>query len=218
MSDRANRGTGHGLTTVMRADERVMPLELFFDLVFVLAFTQCSTLMAETPTGRGVAQGMLVLAVMWWSWTGYAWLTSVVDPEEGSVRLVLFAAMAGLLVVALCVPEAFGDQALTLAIAYGVVRGAHIALFVVASRGEPNLRHSVTGLGISTAIGVGLLVGAAFVDGPWQGGLWLLALAVDLGGPFFFGAEGWKLEPAHFIERHGLIVLIALGETIVALG
>jgi low temperature requirement protein LtrA len=218
MAQRTNRGNGHGLTAVMRADERVMPLELFFDLVFVLAFTQCSTLMAETPTGRGVAQGVLVLAVLWWSWTGYAWLTSVVDPEEGSVRLVLFAAMAGLLVVALCVPEAFGDEALTLAIAYGVVRGAHIALFVVASRGEANLRRSVTGLGVSTAIGVGLLIAAAFADGWTQGGLWVLALLVDLGGPFIFGAEGWKLEPRHFVERHGLIVLIALGETIVALG
>lgn len=203
---------------VLRADGRVMPLELFFDLVFVLAFTQCSTLMAESPTWRGVGQGMLVLAVLWWSWVGYAWLTSVVDPEEGIVRIVLFAAMAGLLVVALCVPQAFGDQALTLAIWYGVVRAAHIALFVVASRDDPNFRHSVTGLGISTALGVGLLVGAAFVDGATQGGLWIAALLVDMGGPFLFGAEGWRLEPSHFAERHGLIVLIALGETIVALG
>jgi low temperature requirement protein LtrA len=203
---------------VLRADERVMPLELFFDLVFVLAFTQCSALMAASPTWRGLAQGMLVLAVLWWSWTGYAWLTSVVDPEEGAVRLALFASMAGLLVAALCVPGAFDGEALSLAIAYGVVRAAHIALFVLASRGDRNLRKSVTALGISTAIGVGLLVGASFLDGVAQGGMWVLALALDMGGPFIFRAEGWKLVPAHFVERHGLIVLIALGESIVALG
>ena len=88
----------------MREEERVTPLELFFDLVFVLAITQCTALMADEPTWAGLAKGMLVLGVLWWSWVGYSWLTSVVDPEEGTVRLALFAAMAGLLVAALCVP------------------------------------------------------------------------------------------------------------------
>jgi low temperature requirement protein LtrA len=159
-----------------------------------------------------------VLAVLWWSWVGYAWLTSVVDPEEGAVRIAIFAAMAALLVVALCVPEAFGDLGLTFALAYAVVRIAHIALFALASRDDPSLRRSVTGLGISTAIGVGLLVGASFLDGFAQGALWALALALDMAGPAFFGAEGWKLVPGHFAERHGLIVIIALGESIVAIG
>jgi low temperature requirement protein LtrA len=195
-----------------------MPLELFFDLVFVLAFTQCSALMAHKPTWTGLAQGMLVLGVLWWSWVGYAWLTSVVDPEEGAVRIVLFVAMAGLLVAALCVPEAFEDLALTMAVAYAVVRAAHIALFVLASRDDPDLRHSVAGLAVSTTIGVALLFVAAFLDGPAQGAMWSLALLLDMGGPFLFGADGWKLEPGHFAERHGLIVIIALGESIVALG
>ena len=94
------------LTAALRSDERVTPLELFFDLVFVLAITQCTALMAHHPTWEGLAQGLLVLGVLWWSWTGYAWLTSVVDPEEGAVRLAVFAAMAALLVTALCVPGA----------------------------------------------------------------------------------------------------------------
>jgi low temperature requirement protein LtrA len=145
-------------------------------------------------------------------------LTSVVDPEEGSVRLVIFAAMAALLVVSLCVPEAFGDLALAFALAYGVVRFAHIALFGLASRDDPDLRQSVNGLAASTALGVALLVGAAFVDGWWRGALWLLAVALDVGGPFVFGAKGWKLVPGHFAERHGLIIIIALGESIVAIG
>ncbi len=75
----------------------------------MLAITQCTALMADDPTWSGVAQGMLVLGVLWWAWVGYAWLTSVVDPEEGAVRLVIFAAMAAFLIVALCVPQAFGE-------------------------------------------------------------------------------------------------------------
>jgi low temperature requirement protein LtrA len=102
---------------VLREDERVTPLELFFDLVFVLALTQCTTLIAHTPTWGGMLKGVLVLGVLWWSWVGYAWLTSVLDPEEGAVRLAMFAAMAAFLVTALCVPRAFGPEALAFACA-----------------------------------------------------------------------------------------------------
>src|SRR5436305_8167282 len=126
----------------MREDARVTPLELFFDLVFVLALTQCTALMAAEPTWDGLAKGLVILAVLWWSWVGYAWLTSVVDPEEGAVRLVIFAAMAALLVASLCVPQAFGDSALLFAAAYAVVRAANILLFVLASRDDPGLRRS----------------------------------------------------------------------------
>jgi low temperature requirement protein LtrA len=202
----------------MRSEERVTPLELFFDLVFVLAITQCTALMAEQPTWRGLAKGVLVLGVLWWSWVGYAWLTSVVDPEEGVVRLTIFGAMAALLVAALCVPKAFDDLALLFACSYAAVRVAHIVLFTLASRDDHGLRRSVTGLAVGTAIGVGLLLAASAANGALQGGLWALALVLDMAGPFFFGAEGWKLVPGHFAERHGLIVLIALGESIVAIG
>jgi low temperature requirement protein LtrA len=123
-----------------------------------------------------------------------------------------------MLVAALCVPGAFGSEALLFACAYALVRGAHIALFTIASREDPALRHSVAGLGYSTAIGAGLLFVAAFTGGALQLALWGLALVLDMGGPFLFGADGWKLVPGHFAERHGLIVLIALGESIVALG
>ena len=206
------------ISAVLREEERVTPLELFFDLVFVLGFTQCTALMVEHPTWEGVAQGLLVLALLWWSWGGFAWLTSVVDPEEGAVRIAMFASMAGLLVVALCVPEAFGSRALTFAISYGVVRAGHLALFVLASRDDPELRHSVFTLAISTAIGVGLIATASFFDGAVQGGIWILAIVLDYGGPALYGVEGWRLEPAHFAERHGLVIILALGESIVALG
>ena len=206
------------LSAVLREGERVYPLELFFDLVFVLAITQCTALMAGEPTWAGLGKGLLVLGLLWWAWTGYAWLTSVVDPEEGVVRLSMFGAMAGLLVVALCVPQAFGDRALLFAGAYTVVRAGHIVLFLLASRDDPTLRKSVVGLGRSTALGAALLVGGAIPGGAAQDALWSLALLLDMTGPYLFGAEGWKLVPGHFAERHGLIVLIALGESIVALG
>lgn len=195
-----------------------MPLELFFDLVFVLALTQCTALMADEPTWEGMAKGLLVLGVVWWAWGGYSWLTSVVEPEETLSRLVMFAAMAAMLVVALSIPQAFEDWGLLLAGAYAAVRVAHIGLFAIACRDDPQLRRSVTGLAVSTAIGVGLIAAASFADGLLQGGLWLAALLIDLGGPFLFGVEGWRLVPGHFAERHGLIIIIALGESIVAIG
>jgi low temperature requirement protein LtrA len=197
----------------------VTPLELFFDLVFVLAITQCTALMADEHSWEGLAKGILVLGALWWAWVGYAWLTSVVDPEEGIVRLSIFAAMAAFLVMALAIPEAFGDLGFTFAVAYAVVRLAHIVLFLVASRDDPSLRSSVlAGLSGSTFVGVALLGVASQLDGTAQGVLWLVAIALDVAGPFFFGSEGWELVPGHFAERHGLIVIIALGESIVAIG
>jgi low temperature requirement protein LtrA len=202
----------------MREDERVTPLELFFDLVFVLALTQCTALIAHTPTWGGVLEGLLVLGMLWWSWVGYAWLTSVVDPEEGAVRLVIFVAMAAFLVAAICVPRAFGSDALLFACAYAVVRAAHIVLFMLASRDDDALRSSVLGLAVSTAVGAGLLFVAAATSGDARVVIWAIALLLDAGGPFLFGQDGWKLVPGHFAERHGAIVIIALGESVVALG
>jgi low temperature requirement protein LtrA len=208
------------VAAVLRSGEdRVKPLELFFDLVFVLALTQCTALMADEPTWEGLAKGLLILALLWWSWVGYAWLTSVVDPEEGAIRFAIFAAMAGLLVVALCVPQAFGDRALLFAAAYGVVRYGQVALLLLAARDDPGLRRSTLGLAAGTTLGVGLVVtGALFDDNAVQAVFWGVALLLDMGEPFLFGAEGWRLSPAHFAERHGLIVIIALGESIVAIG
>ena len=102
----------------IRFGERVSPLELFFDLVFVFAITQVTALMAANPTWAGMAQGLLVLAVVWWTWAGYAWLTNTMDPEDGLVRVAIFGAMGAMLLVSLAVPNAFGDDALFFAIAY----------------------------------------------------------------------------------------------------
>jgi low temperature requirement protein LtrA len=206
------------MVVALRSGATVSPLELFFDLVFVLAITQCTALMARDPTWEGIGRGLVVLGLLWWAWVGYAWLTSVVDPDEGSVRFVLFAAMGALLVTSLCVPDAFGELGLILAIAYGSVRAAHIALFVLASRNDPGLRHSVVGLATSTAIGVGILVAGSFFHGSARLAVWGVALAFDMAGPLLIDTSGWRLVPAHFAERHGLILIVALGESIVAIG
>ena len=203
---------------MLRDGETVSPLELFFDLVFVLAITQCTSLMAADPTWGGIGRGLVVLGLLWWTWVGYAWLTSVLDPEEGGVRLVLFMAMAALLVASLCVPGAFGDLALELTVAYGVVRAAHIALFVMASRSDAGLRRSVIGLAISTGLGVGALVAGSQAEGNARVAIWAIALAFDMAGPLFIDSSGWRLVAGHFAERHGLIIIVALGESIVAIG
>jgi low temperature requirement protein LtrA len=206
------------LTTAMREGEQVSPLELFFDLVFVLALTQCTQLMSDYPSWGGLGKGLLLLGLLWWAWVGYSWITSVVDPEDDSVRIVIFAAMAAMLIVALAVPTAFGGLALEFALAYAAVRYGQLGLFMIASRDTPDLRHSVLTLAASTTVGVGILVGGSFLDGGTQAAVWAVALALDMTGPYFFGSEGWRLVPGHFAERHGLIVIIALGESIVAIG
>jgi low temperature requirement protein LtrA len=202
----------------LRQEDRVLPLELFFDLVFVLAITQCTALMSQHTTWTGLGQGLLVLALLWWSWVGYAWLTSVIDPEEGGVRIALFAAMAGFLIASICIPEAFGSLATEFAVAYGAVRIAQIFLLGLAGRDDPSFRRSVTGLGVGTAIGISLLITGSFLDPGPQAAVWGLALVLDMSEPYLFGSEGWHLVPGHFAERHGLIVIIALGESIVAIG
>ena len=100
----------------------------------MLAITQCTALMADDPTWAGIGRALLVLGLLWWSWVGYAWITSVVDPDEGPVRLVLFVAMAALLVTSLCVPGAFGDLGVAFVLSYGVVRAA----WRWASRSSPS--------------------------------------------------------------------------------
>ena len=199
-------------------EHRVTPLELFFDLVFVFAFTQVTRLLVEDPTWGGVLRGMLVLAALWWAWTGFAWLSSTIDVDDGGVRLAILAATATMLGVALAVPGAFGDDALFFACAYLLVRILHLGLYASVAHDDPDLRGALLRIVPSGLIGALLLVVAAFVEGDARIAVWAVALAIDYGGPTVRDLRGWRIAPEHFAERHGLIVLIALGESVISLG
>jgi low temperature requirement protein LtrA len=201
------------------AEHQVTPLELFFDLVFVFAITQVTTLLAHDPTWHGVIRGMLVLMALWWAWTGYAWLTSTMDVDEGGVRLAVLASMGAMLVAALAVPGAFGRNAALFGVAYLLVRVLHLVLYAIVGRDDPDLLGAILRFAPTAVVGASLIVLAAFLDGDGRVALWLVALAIDYVGPAIIGGgRGWRIAPEHFAERHALIVLIALGESIVAIG
>lgn len=186
--------------------------------MFVLALTQCTAYMASHPTFAGIGDALVLPALTWWSWVDYAWLTSVVDPERVAVRVPIFVVMAAFLVVALAIPAAGGDEVWAFVGAYAIVRIGQITLFALGSVGERELGRSIAFLETSTTIGLAVVAIGATFDGHARFAIWAVAIALDMAGPYLFGAEGWKLVPGHFAERHGLILIIALGESIVALG
>jgi low temperature requirement protein LtrA len=200
-------------------EHEVTPLELFFDLVFVFATTQVTSLLIDDPTWGGLLRGMLVLAALWWAWEVYAWLTSTMDVDEGGVRLAMLASMAAMFGVALAVPGAFGDDAVLFGVAYLLVRVLHLVLSVIVGRDDPDRRSAIVRFVPTAILGASLLVLAGFLDGDLRIAVWVVALAIDYLGPTVIGVGGgWRLAPEHFAERHGLIVLIALGESLIAIG
>ena len=199
-------------------EDRVKPLELFFDLVFVFGLTQVTTMIADDPTWGGLFRGFLVLSAIWWAWAAYAWLTNTLNPEEGIVRIAMFGVMAAMLVAALAVPEAFDEHGVVFGVAYLVVREMHLALYALAARGDHDLAGAVWRFTPSSTISGVLILTAGFLDGDVQIALWVIALSIDYLGALVGRGAGWHLSPGHFAERHGLIVIIAIGESIVALG
>jgi low temperature requirement protein LtrA len=200
------------------------PLELFFDLVFVFALTQVTALMAEDTSLVSVARGALIITVMWWCWVGYSWLCNIVKADEGVVRVGMFVAMAAVFVQAITIPEAFDDLPgglqgpLVFAYCYFFVRAVHVVMFWLASRDDPQLRGQVLRFLPSMLTGTVLLVVASQTTGTTQTLLWLAALLGDYIGTAI-GGSNWRLRSAsHFSERHGLIIIVALGESIVSIG
>ena len=208
----------HGGPVERGERETVVPLELFFDLVFVFAFTQVSTLLSANPTWGGVLRAGLLLSLLWWAWSAYAWLTNTLDPEEGGVRLVVFAAIAAMLIASLAAPRAFGRDATTFAVAYLIVRALHLVLYSLAGRGDRELMRAVLRIVPPVFLSGMLLLVASQLNGTAKLVCWGAAAAVDYLGPLIGHMRGWRLSPRHFVERFGQIILIALGESVVAIG
>ena len=205
------------VATAVDHEHRVTPRELFFDLVFVFAFTQVATLLADDPTFAGMGRGVLVLAALWWAWTAYAWLTNIVDPEDGVVGAALLVALIAMFVAALVVPGVFDDEGVLFGAAFLVVCSMHATLYALAGRGNPDLLRAVRRLAPWTLLGAILILVAGLTDGArtW---LWLAALAATYVGAALSGSTGWHLHPTHFAERHGLVLIIALGEAFISIG
>jgi low temperature requirement protein LtrA len=199
-------------------EQRVTPLELFFDLVFVFAFTQVTTVLSDDPTWGGLGHGLLILAALWWAWAAYAWLTNTVDPGEGAVWGAMLVAMAAMFVAALAVPDAFGRHGVVFGVAFLIVNVMHLTLYALGARGDRDLLAAILRIAPSALAGAALIIAAGFVHGWLRSVLWLAALAVGFFGPLLGGMSGWRVQPAHFVERHGLIVIIAIGESLVAIG
>jgi low temperature requirement protein LtrA len=201
-------------------EKRVTSLELFFDLVFVFAITQVTGFVSVDPTWTRLIEGLAILASLWFAWSGYAWLGNTADAEAGGVRPMLLGAMGAILIASLAVPHAFGADALAFGIAYFIARLFHIGTYALVARREHDaeLGHVVGRLATTILPAAALLVLAGAVGGTTRDLCWIAALLLDYGGLALRGVEGWHVIPSHFAERHGLIIIIALGETIVSLG
>lgn len=206
------------LRNVEERERRVSSLELFFDLVFVFAFTQVTTFWLEHTSWGGLGRGLLVLSVLWWVWASYAWLTNAADAEADLISPVLLFATGGLFIAALAVPDAFGKHRLLFALALFIVLLAFVGLYALVSKDVPDQLAAVLRMSRSVVPGGALIVVAAFAPAGARPVLWALAFVVGFFGPLLGGLQGWRVQPAHFVERHGLIVIIAIGESLGAIG
>src|SRR5215210_1720488 len=207
-----------------RENHAVTTLELFFDLVFVFAITQVTALMADDIGPRGLLRGLVLFALLWWCWCSYAWLGNQARADAGLVRAAMLIAMAALFLAALAIPEAWGDEdgglsaPVVLAGCIGLVRLLHLSVYWLAAGEDSGLRRQLARTAVPVATAAVLLVVGAVLGGPAQTVLWALALVIDYGGVYASGTD-WRLPaPGHFAERHGLIMIIALGESLIAVG
>jgi low temperature requirement protein LtrA len=206
------------VATAVEQEHRVTPRELFFDLVFVFAFTQVAALLTDDPTFGGIGRGVLVLAALWWAWTAYAWLTNTLDPEEGVVGAALLVALIAMFVAALVVPNVWDDDGVLFGACFLVVVAMHIALYALGGRGNRDLLGAVLRLAPSNLLGATLILVAGFTDGAARTWLWIAALVCTYVGAALSGSRGWRLHPSHLAERYGLVLIIALGEAFISIG
>ena len=198
-----------------RATERVSSVELLFDLVFVFTITQVTEIVVAHPTGAGVAQAALTMAVVWWMYDAFAWLTNQ-SGEGAGLRIGLVGAMVAFLLLAVAIPDAFGATGILFGFAYLAVVLIHFGLF--AKFGAPGSARSMLRVIPFNAGGAVLLIVAGFVTGPADWILFALAIAVLVSTSFTSGPVGFDIGASHFVERHGLLMIIAFGESIVSVG
>jgi low temperature requirement protein LtrA len=203
-------------------DHRVTTIELLFDLVFVYAITNVTGLMEREIGGDSVLEGLITLAVVWFGWCSYAWLGNQARADRGVLRLAMVVAMGAMFFVAISIPHAFedhGNAAAVLVIAYAVVRLTHLAVYLIAAGDDAQLRSVIYAmLGVSTVMLVLLSIGAV-AGGESQRVWWLAAVVSDQIGVYVVRSTRWRMPSApHFAERFGLVVIIAIGESVVAVG
>jgi low temperature requirement protein LtrA len=207
-----------GEETTVEEERKTSYLELFFDLVFVFAFTQVTALILEDTSVEGFLRAALVLAMVWWAWSAYAWMTNAIDIENVVTRLIIFAAMAAGFFMALAVPDAFQDEASWFAVAYFVVRVFNPTLYLWRARGDAELARGMIRLAPWFLVAATVALAGGFVDPDYRAWFWLASLTIDVVGTLRGARVGWRVSPSHFAERYALIVIIALGESIVAIG
>jgi low temperature requirement protein LtrA len=196
--------------------ERVSTLELFFDLVFVFTITQLTAVLSDDPTLRGLLRVVLMLGVIFYMYGGYAWMTNAVAADRAARRLLLLGGMAGFLVLALAIPRAFSEGDVAFGVAYLVVVGIHTGLY---SRTSERLTvRALLRLAPFNLVSALLVLAAVVVEGTAAYLVWGAAFALEWCSPLLAGTGGFRIAPAHFVERHGLVVIVALGESIVAIG
>ena len=211
-------GELYGRETEAEQERRTSYLELFFDLVFVFAITQVTTLVVDDPTAGGFARGALVLWLVWWAWGGFAWMTNAISIESRGVRVAFLAVTLGCFFVALAVPDAYGDDVLWFALPYVAIRVAQVALYVWGLRLDPAHQAAIRQLAPWFLVAPLVVLAGAFLDGDARVAAWLVAVAIDVGGALNVSGAGFRVSAAHFAERYGLFVIISLGESIVAIG
>jgi low temperature requirement protein LtrA len=195
---------------------RVTSLELFFDLVFVFTITQLANVVFEKPTLGSAGRVSLMLALIWWMYGGYAWLTNTVAPESTNRRLLLLGGMAGYFLLALATPDAFGGSGLAFGLAYLAIVGVHTYLFSRAA--SQSVVRAILRLSPYNLVSALLVVAGGALGGTAQYVLWATAVALEWATPWLSGLEGFEVDTSHFVERHGLVLLIAIGESVVVVG
>ncbi len=204
------------VTVVSPADQKVTFVELFFDLVFVFCITQIAAMFHEHIGLPSAGSALLVFWLVWWAWTQFTWALNAANTDHPGVQMSTLVATAVAFFMAVGIPGALGEDALWFAVPYVAVRMIGLFLYHAVARHDPAQRQAVRVFGLLSLSGLAVVVVGALAGGGAQYGWWGLAIALDLLAAGVGGQlEGWNLHPDHFVERHGLIVIIALGETLI---